>query len=136
MFNSSSIASLVVPAILETIAFLSFNRQFNKVDLPTFGAPSIATGIPFCIAFPTLKDWINFSNSFFIISRSFSKSFLFANSTSSSEKSNSNSINEANSINLFLKKFKLLENPPLSCLIAVLCAISLSEAIKSATDSA
>ena len=55
----SSIASLVVPAISETIAFSSFSKQFNKVDFPTFGAPKIVTGIPFLITFPNLNKYIN-----------------------------------------------------------------------------
>ena len=30
----------------------------SDVDLPAFGAPTIATGIPFFIALPVLKEWI------------------------------------------------------------------------------
>ena len=44
---SSSTVSRVVPAISETMARSSFNRAFNKVDFPTFGSPTMATGIPF-----------------------------------------------------------------------------------------
>ncbi|MNR57171.1 hypothetical protein D3C85_1778960 [compost metagenome] len=56
--NSSSIVSRVVPAMSETIARSSFNKAFNKVDLPTFGSPTIATGIPFLITFPTENESI------------------------------------------------------------------------------
>ena len=52
-------ASLVVPAMSETIALSSFNKAFNKVDLPTFGSPTMATGIPFFKTFPTAKESIS-----------------------------------------------------------------------------
>ena len=57
--NSSSIVSRVVPAMSETIALSSFNKAFNSVDFPTFGSPTIATGIPFFITFPTANESIN-----------------------------------------------------------------------------
>ena len=44
--KSPSTTSLVVPAILVTIALSSFKRAFNNDDLPTFGFPIIATLIP------------------------------------------------------------------------------------------
>ena len=47
--NSSSIVSRVGPAISETMALSSFNKAFKRVDFPTFGSPTIATGIPFLI---------------------------------------------------------------------------------------
>ena len=56
---SSSIASLVVPAISDTMAFSSLSSVFNSVDFPTFGSPIIATGIPFFIAFPKAKESIS-----------------------------------------------------------------------------
>ncbi|MNS85744.1 hypothetical protein D3C72_1196180 [compost metagenome] len=56
--NSSSMVSRVVPAISETIARSSFNKAFSKVDFPTFGSPTIATGIPFLITFPTANESI------------------------------------------------------------------------------
>ena len=55
----SSIASLVVPGILLTIAFSSFNNKFRRDDLPELGFPAIATGTPFFIAFPYLKELFN-----------------------------------------------------------------------------
>ena len=60
IINSSSIASLVVPAISETMAFSSLNNELSNVDFPTLGSPIIATGIPFFIAFPKEKLSINF----------------------------------------------------------------------------
>ncbi len=51
--------SRVVPAISETIARSSFNNAFNKVDFPTLGSPTIATGIPFLITFPTANESIS-----------------------------------------------------------------------------
>ena len=53
----SSITSRVVPWMSLTIALSSFNKAFSKVDLPAFVSPMMATGIPFLIALPTLKDW-------------------------------------------------------------------------------
>ena len=43
----SSIISLVVPGILETIAFSSFIKAFRIVDFPTLGLPKMTTSIPF-----------------------------------------------------------------------------------------
>ena len=114
IFNSSSIASLVVPGMSDTIAFSSFNKLFNSVDLPTLGAPNIATGIPFFITLPKLKDRISFSNSILISDNNSLNCFLSANSTSSSAKSSSNSIRLAKSISLVLKFCSFTENPPLS----------------------
>ena len=61
----SSIASLVVPAMSDTIALSSLSKRFSRVDFPTFVAPKIVTAIPFFMEFPNLKDCINFSNSDF-----------------------------------------------------------------------
>ena len=71
IFTSSSIASLVVPAISDTIAFSSLTKQFNKVDFPTLGVPRIATGMPFLITLPKLNDLTSFFNSIFISFNSF-----------------------------------------------------------------
>ena len=96
---SSSIASLVVPAISDTMAFSSFNKLFNKVDFPTLGSPIIATGIPFFMAFPKEKLSINrFKTEVIVLTNSLNFA-LSANSTSSPEKSNSNSIKAAKSNN-------------------------------------
>jgi len=56
IFRTSSIVSRVVPAISLTIALLSFNRVFNKVDFPAFGLPMIATLTPFLITLPKAND--------------------------------------------------------------------------------
>ena len=62
--RESSILSLVVPGISETIALSSFNKVFNKEDFPALGFPAIATEIPFFNTFPDLKESISFSSSF------------------------------------------------------------------------
>ena len=56
----SSIKSLVVPGIFETIAFSSLKRAFSKEDFPALGFPAIATEIPFFNTFPDLKESISF----------------------------------------------------------------------------
>ena len=43
----SSIISLVVPGMLETIAFSSFIKAFRTVDFPTLVFPEMTTSIPF-----------------------------------------------------------------------------------------
>ena len=91
----SSIESLVVPGISETIALSSFKREFSKVDLPEFGFPTIATGIPFFRALPILKEPESLSVNPFTPEIIFLSLFLSANSTSSSPKSSSSSISEA-----------------------------------------
>ena len=52
----SSITSLVVPAMSETIALSSPTSAFNRVDFPAFGAPRMAIGTPDFIAFPALNE--------------------------------------------------------------------------------
>ena len=52
----SSMTSRVVPWMSLTIALSSFSRTFSRVDFPAFVSPMIATGMPFLIAFPTLKE--------------------------------------------------------------------------------
>ena len=99
IINSSSIASLVVPAISETIAFSSFKSAFKSVDFPTFGSPIMATGIPFFIAFPKEKESIKRFKTNVIFETSSLNLVLSANSTSSPAKSNSSSIKAAKSNN-------------------------------------
>ena len=115
MINSSSIASLVVPAISDTIAFSSFNKVFNRVDFPTFGSPIMATGIPFFIAFPKEKLSIKRFKTEVIVKTNSLNLALSANSTSSPEKSNSSSINAAKSNNWALNSFNSLVIPPRIC---------------------
>ena len=52
IISVSSIRSLVVPGILETIAFSSLNKAFRSEDFPELGFPAIATGTPFFITLP------------------------------------------------------------------------------------
>ena len=101
----SSIVSMVVPAILDTITLSSFSIAFIRVLLPLFGFPTIATGIPCLKALACLKEsqssvkrsWVSFSSC-----RSFS---LSTNISCSSEKSISNSNREAT-----FKNFSLSES--------------------------
>ena len=55
----ASIKSLVVPDISVTIALSSSSRAFNKLDLPTFGLPTIAVLIPSLINWFLLIDKLN-----------------------------------------------------------------------------
>ena len=87
------------------------------------------------MAFPYWKDCFNWPICEIKFWISSVKCFLSANSTSSSEKSNSNSIREANSINLFLKLFNSDEIPPFNCFIARAWAALDLELIKSAIAS-
>ena len=50
--NESSILSLVVPGMSETIALSSLSKVFSKDDFPAFGLPAIVTEIPFFRTFP------------------------------------------------------------------------------------
>ena len=52
--------SLVVPAISETIALSSFSNALSKVDFPTLGCPTIATGTPFLRTLPIANESIKF----------------------------------------------------------------------------
>ena len=132
----SSIISLVVPAISETMALSSFKRAFNSVDLPTLGRPIIATGTPFFITLPTANESISRFKTTFIFSSKELNFSLSANSTSSSPKSNSSSMREAKLISSSRNTFNSLENPPRIWCIATLCADSFSDEIRSATASA
>ena len=77
MKTVSSIASLVVPGIFDTIAFSSLSREFKREDLPAFGLPAIDTGTPFLIAFPNLKLSFNNINFFSTLSTSLIRSFFY-----------------------------------------------------------
>ena len=48
----SSIVSLVVPAMEDTIALFSLRMLLSKVDFPALGLPAITVLTPFLIAFP------------------------------------------------------------------------------------
>jgi hypothetical protein len=47
--------------MIDTIARSSFSKAFKSVDFPTFGSPTIATGIPFLITLPTAKSLLDVS---------------------------------------------------------------------------
>ena len=110
----SSIVSRVVPAISETIALSSPRSAFSKVLLPVFVAPTIATGTPFLMALPRLKEsvrrtiWVNVS------STNAPNSERLANSTSSSLKSSSSSSREVIVRSFSLRVFSSEEKPPFS----------------------
>ena len=136
-FIVSSITSRVVPWISLTMAFSSFSNAFNKVDFPTFVSPIIATGIPFLMAFPTLKECANRAMTCSIWAASSFSSLRLANSNSSwSLKSSSNSINEVKCSNWLRSSASSLLNPPRIWLIAKRWLAEEEEAIKSATASA
>ena len=110
----SSIKSLVVPAISEVIAFSSFSIQFNKVDFPELGCPNIVTTIPSLNMLPSIyEDIKKLISSFKFLSNAINF-FLLANSTSSSLKSSSSSINDAKFTNSSLSLLIFFENPPFS----------------------
>ena len=104
-----------MPAISETIALSSFKSVFSNVDFPTFGSPIIATGIPFFIAFPKEKESIKRFKTKVIFATNSLNFVLSANSTSSPEKSNSNSIKAAKSNNCARNSFNSLVIPPRIC---------------------
>ena len=60
MENGILIASMVVPAISETMSLSSFINLFIKVDLPALGLPKMA------IFFPSGKSLSDSGNEFFI----------------------------------------------------------------------
>ncbi|MNW12223.1 hypothetical protein D3C71_2098570 [compost metagenome] len=43
----------------DTIARSSLSKALSRVDLPTLGSPTIATGIPFFITLPTANESIS-----------------------------------------------------------------------------
>ena len=132
----SSIRSRVVPAISETIALSSFSSRLSSVLLPTFGAPTIATGMPSFRALPSAKEPLRRRISdriSSIVQRSFRRS---ANSTSSSEKSSSSSSSEARCTSSPRRWSSRFEKPPRSCPAASVWAALDEEAIRSATASA
>ena len=69
---TSSIASLVVPGILETIALSSLTIAFKSEDLPALGFPAIVTVTPSLITLPNEKDSMRLDN---LLSNSFNSDF-------------------------------------------------------------
>jgi len=128
--------SRVVPSISETMALSSFSRTLSKVDLPTLGRPTMATGTPVFITLPSWKESFRLFTSSATSVTSFERAVLSANSTSSSLKSSSSSTREIKCSKRSRSSFIFFEKPPLICWIATSCAAFDSEAIKSATASA
>ncbi len=128
--------SRVVPGISETMARSSFRMALSKVDLPTFGSPMMATGMPLFSTFPMEKLLTSSPISLFISSRRFTSCSLLANSTSSSLKSSSSSISDAKSTSFFRRSLIFSENPPRIWSMARSCERFEDEAIRSATASA
>ena len=136
MLAHSSITSRVVPAISETMARSSFRSRLSSVDLPTFGAPAMATATPSRMALPSANELRRRSISAAmrcIVARSAVRS---ANSTSSSEKSSSSSSSEVRFSSFSRSDSSSSEYPPRICVEASACAARDDEAIMSATASA
>ena len=51
--------SRVVPGMFETMALSSLSSALRRVDLPTLGRPTIATGTPFLRALPSANESTN-----------------------------------------------------------------------------
>ncbi len=136
MVSVSSMVSLVVPGISDTIALSSLSSELSKVDLPTFGLPIMATGIPCFNTFPIANELTKADISVFNVVSKVLNCALSANSTSSSLKSNSNSIREAKFTNCFRNSLILEEKPPRICSNAKEWDDLECDAIKSATASA
>ena len=136
MVKVSSITSRVVPAISETMALSSLSMAFSRVDLPTLGFPTMATGMPFFIAFPRLKVFASLSIWLMMVVirvRRFERS---ANSTSSSLKSSSSSIRLVKVSSCSRRCSISFEKPPRIWFIASRWLALLVDEMRSATASA
>ena len=137
MTKVSSIVSRVVPWMSLTIARSSPNRALSRVDLPTLGAPIMATGIPCLMALPVLNEATRRP---ILVSISCASSFSWlrsANSNSSwSAKSSSSSMSEVIVSNRSLNIANSLDIPPLNWLSAKSFSALVCAAIRSATASA
>ena len=134
--SSSSIVSRVVPAMSLTMARSSRSSVLRRVDLPTFGLPAITTGMPFRKTLPSSNERIKASNwPHKRLTRPRSCSRL-ANSTSSSEKSSSNSIRDAKWMSSARRSLIFLLKPPRICCKATRWAAAEPLAMRSATASA
>ena len=136
MFTVSSMTSRVVPWMSLTMALSSFNKTLRSVDFPAFVSPIIATGTPFLITLPTLNEYTRRAITFSMLSASCNNAERSANSTSSSLKSNSNSIIEVKLSSFSRRSVSSLLNPPRIWLMARRWVAADVEAIKSATASA
>ena len=136
MYNISSTASLVVPGICVTMALSFLASTFNRLDLPTFGLPTIATFIPFLIISPLFSSLISTSMLFLISITFFSSTSYGVISKSSSIKSidASNSIITSNI--LFLNSSILSFTIPFMLFAATFKLCSVFDLINSITASA
>ena len=109
----SSIVSRVVPWMSLTMARCSPKSALRSVDLPTFGAPTMATGIPFRMAFPVRKDAISAASLVSISAAKALSSVRSANSSSSwSAKSSSSSMSEVKCSSRSRKAANSLDTEP------------------------
>ncbi len=136
MDSSFCNTSLVVPGISVTIDTSSSNKRFMRLDLPTFGWPTITTLIPSRSNAPVLAE-INTVSSCCITpaNRSLMAS-MSAAVMSSSEKSIVASIETRIVISSALIKPITLEKSPLNERCALITAVSVVASIRSATASA
>ena len=115
----SSITSRVVPCMSLTMARSSFSSAFNRVDLPAFVSPMMATGTPFLMALPTLKDCTKREITCSMPSARRHSSERSANSSSSwSLKSSSSSMSDVKCSNWSRSEASSLLNPPRIWLMA------------------
>ena len=115
----SSIESRVVPCTSDTIALSSLSRLLSSVDLPTFVLPTNATGTPFFMTLPILKESTSSAIRRSILSARALSSSRSANSTSSSEKSSSSSMSDTKFSSCSRNRASSAEKPPLICRIAI-----------------
>ena len=133
----SSTVSRVVPWISLTIARSSPRSALSRVDLPTLGAPMIATGIPCLMALPVLKDATNWVMVVLISCASWLSWLRSANSNSSwSAKSSSSSISDVMVSKRSRRFANSLEIPPRSWVSAKSFSALVCAAMRSATASA
>ena len=132
----SSTVSRVVPGTSETMARSSCSSAFSNVLFPLFGAPTMATGTPLRIAFPTRNESARAVQREIASSSSAASLSRSANSTSSSLKSSSSSISDVSSSSSARIFPSSSEYPPRSWFIATRCCTSEPDAITSATASA
>ena len=136
MVISSSMLSRVVPAMFEIMALSSFNKALRRVDFPAFGGPTMVIGMPRLITFPMAKESMSCLRVAVIFSSNSRRDSRSAKATSSSAKSNSNSMRLAKSSNSWRSCLISLLNPPRICCRAIWWLAAFSAAITSATASA
>ena len=137
MVMLSETMSLVVPALLLTIALLLPQISLNNDDFPTFGLPKIVTTRPSLILMPVLVCLISIWKLCFV---SFvavvSESGCFVSSRSWSEKSNIASTKALIFVTSPNSSLTLFENSPESDRFAALAVFEDTLSMRSATASA